>query len=235
METLSITTASILEALPYRVYSAAMASHLNAAAALERTQGAPGGAEIEAERLATRSLLNGETVAGSLYDDYGDDIHRIVWRTLGADPEHDDLVQHVFMVALANLHRVRRFSSLRAWLRAVTVNTVRTEIRRRKWRKLLHLSDTIDTTTAGVSTDPETHDAVCRFYAVLDLLSAEDRLALTLRLVDGQSLENIASSLGCSLATVKRRLARAERQFVAYANNDPVLGERLQKGARWVP
>jgi len=36
-----------------------------------------------------------------------------------------------------------------------------------------------------------------------------------------------------SLATVKRRLARAEKRFVEAAKDHPALRERLTHGGRW--
>jgi len=37
----------------------------------------------------------------------------------------------------------------------------------------------------------------------------------------------VAAMSGCSLATIKRKLARAKKRFVALAAHDPMLGDRL--------
>jgi RNA polymerase sigma-70 factor (ECF subfamily) len=47
-------------------------------------------------------------------------------------------------------------------------------------------------------------------YKILDKLPADDRVILILRRVEELTLEEIAERTGWSLATVKRRLARAE-------------------------
>jgi RNA polymerase sigma-70 factor (ECF subfamily) len=44
---------------------------------------------------------------------------------------------------------------------------------------------------------------------VLDELPAKERIAWVLRHLEGEQLEDVARIVGCSLATVKRRIAAA--------------------------
>jgi len=46
---------------------------------------------------------------------------------------------------------------------------------------------------------------------VLDELPVDDRMAFALHLIEGETVERIAELCGCSLATAKRRVARAQR------------------------
>ena len=46
-------------------------------------------------------------------------------------------------------------------------------------------------------------------YRVLDRLPVNQRLAWTLRYVEGEQLERVAELCNCSLATVKRRIKSA--------------------------
>jgi len=46
-------------------------------------------------------------------------------------------------------------------------------------------------------------------------------------------LTEVAAACRVSLATVKRRLARAEKRFVEAAKDHPALRERLAHGGRW--
>lgn len=169
----------------------------------------------------------------ALYDRFQAEVNRLVWRVLGADPDHDDLVQQVFAAALAGVRRLKRPEALSAWMTSLTLNTVRTEIRRRRWRRYFGLSLQADAPEPEVTDDHDAREAVRRTYRLLDLLGANQRLALTLRYIDGQELESVAAACGCSLATVKRWLARAEAKFLRLAQADPVLGERLARGGRW--
>ena len=48
-----------------------------------------------------------------------------------------------------------------------------------------------------------------RVYKILDGIPANERIAWSLRHIEGEPLESVASLAGCSLATAKRRIAAA--------------------------
>ena len=70
-------------------------------------------------------------------------------------------------------------------------------------------------------------------YRLLDTLPENERLAFSLRFIAEMELTEVAAACGCSLATIKRRLTRAEAHFLAGARQDPALNERLARGERW--
>ena len=65
-------------------------------------------------------------------------------------------------------------------------------------------------------------EAVRHTYALRQAVAGSP-IAFVLRRVEGHELAEAARLSGCSLATVKRRLARAERRFEAMARSDPAL------------
>ena len=50
-----------------------------------------------------------------------------------------------------------------------------------------------------------------RVYEVLDGMAVDDRVAFVLHCIEGETLEAAAWISRCSLATAKRRIARAQR------------------------
>jgi RNA polymerase sigma-70 factor (ECF subfamily) len=66
-------------------------------------------------------------------------------------------------------------------------------------------------TIASADADPEARALLAQVYALLQTLSADDRIAWTLRYVERHRLETVAVMMDCSLATAKRRIARAQR------------------------
>jgi len=54
-------------------------------------------------------------------------------------------------------------------------------------------------------------------------LPSNERVAFSLRRLDGMELKEVAHACGCSLATIKRRLARAEQRFLARAEKHQAL------------
>lgn len=171
----------------------------------------------------------GDPRAGAaLFDRCEAQVNRLVWRLLGADEAHDDVVQQVFVALLKGLLRVREPDALAGWVTAVTVNTVRSELRRRRIRRLWVRSEpeALDLAEAP----PTSHEAralLRRTYAVLAKLPEDERIAFGLRYMDEMSLAEVAAACGCSLATIKRRLQAAQARFRRLAQRDPLLAERL--------
>jgi RNA polymerase sigma-70 factor (ECF subfamily) len=173
-------------------------------------------------------LRHDPDAASALYDRIGERVDRIVWRMLGADAEHDDVVHEVFVAALGSIAALRNATSLEAWMVGITLNTVRQELRRRQRRRLFRRpeQERADEHPAG---DPARQLLSRRFYATLERLGVDRRIAFTLRFVEGHSLAETAVELGCSLATAKRRIERARAAFMRQARRDPVLAAWIER------
>src|SRR5258706_6501820 len=160
--------------------------------------------------------LEGEPAAAIDLDEafrrYAPLVAAITFRILGTHQDVEDVVQDVFLEARRWLSRIHEPGSIKGWLTTVTVRTARRRLRRRKLRMLLHFGDApeyLELADAGAS--PRQRALLAEIYRVLDTLPVEERAAWTLRLVEGQSLPEVAQHCGCSLATVKRRGGRAPR------------------------
>jgi RNA polymerase sigma-70 factor (ECF subfamily) len=136
----------------------------------------------------------------------------ISFRILGTHQDVEDVVQDVFLEARRWISRINDPGALKAWLTTVAARTARRRLRTRKLRMMLHFGDApeyLELADAGAS--PRQRALLAEIYRVLDRLPVEERFAWTLRLVEGQSLPEVAQHCGCSLATVKRRIASAQR------------------------
>jgi RNA polymerase sigma-70 factor (ECF subfamily) len=122
---------------------------------------------------------------------------------------------------------LRQSSALKGWIGSVALFTARRFLRsrrtRRRWVSAFSL-DQVPETAAAVAS-PEVSQTLVRTYAVLDALPADERIAFALRFVDGMELHEVAQVTRVSLATVKRRLVRAQRIFWDRARQDPILRE----------
>lgn len=164
----------------------------------------------------------------ALFDRCEAQVNRIVWRVLGADEAHDDVVQQVFVALLKGLAGVRDPEAAAGWVAAVTVNTVRSELRRRRLRRLWMSAASEAVELAEAPAAPhEARELLRRTYAVLAKLPADERIAFGLRFIDEMPLVEVAEACGCSLATIKRRLQAARQRFRRLAERDPMLAERL--------
>ncbi len=166
-----------------------------------------------------------------LFDRYVTDIERILLRLLGSDPDVTDVLHDVFVAAMTSLHTLRDEGALRGWLVGIAVHLAHRRIRRRKLQRLVRfvapqeLPDCVATTASE-----EVSDALRLTYRLLARLPTDDRIAFTLRKIEGMSLSDIAEATGVSIATVKRRVARAERKFVTLARRHEALRVWLDQG-----
>lgn len=165
----------------------------------------------------------------ALFERFGPMVNRLVWRLLGADDEHGDVVQDVFLGVLESIGRVESPEFLEAWIYSVTVNKVRRAIDKRRYLRLFRL--TADPGRGhAVPSDPDTLLELRQFYEVLDRMPTNERIIFTLRFVDGQRLEDISTICNCSLATAKRRLDRARDAYFKLGGE--AVTPQLRRGHR---
>ena len=144
-------------------------------------------------------------------------------RTLGPEQDVEDLLLKVYVELFRHIRGLRNVHALRPFVIGLAIRVMRSELRRRYFRRLLMLDRNLAPSSAGRS-DLTVRRTLMRLYDALDRLSPDTRLAFTLRHFEGMQIGEIAETLGVSAATVKRRLARASRCALAHADRDPWLG-----------
>lgn len=172
----------------------------------------------------------------ALFERYAPQIERMLRKILGPDQSTEiaDVLHDVFVQALASLDRLRDSRAVLSWLQTIAAHTAYRTIRARRARRWLLFWEPRalpEMTAPGI--DDDVLDAYRRTYALLDRLSADERVVFTLRYIDGMELAQLAVVCDVSLATIKRRLARAAQRFAAGARNDAVLRGWLEEGGRW--
>ena len=68
---------------------------------------------------------------------------------------------------------------------------------------------------ASPDASPLVRAQLAQIYALLRTLPTDDRIAWTLRAIEGHDLETVARMASCSLATAKRRIGRAQKALDA--------------------
>jgi RNA polymerase sigma-70 factor (ECF subfamily) len=168
--------------------------------------------------------------AATLYAQYHRLVERTLVRVLGFDSELADAVQETFIRALGSTRLLRDPKALPSWMIRIAVCTASDLIRRRRRRRLFHVFsepldvvDAASTITFEAESDIETRRALVAAQGVLNGLPLAERIAFSLRRLEGLDLKDVAHACGCSLATIKRRLARAEERFLFRAQKEPAL------------
>jgi RNA polymerase sigma-70 factor (ECF subfamily) len=149
-----------------------------------------------------------------LYRRHAEFAFNLAVRIQGSSADVEDVVHDAFIKAQERLSDLRDVAAFRPWLGSIVVRLVRTRLRRRKLLGALGLTAPepveIDS-VAAEDADPEARALLAQVYALLQTLAADDRIAWTLRFVERHRLETVAVMMDCSLATAKRRIARAQR------------------------
>jgi RNA polymerase sigma-70 factor, ECF subfamily len=182
------------------------------------------------EEIVNGLLHNDPAAAAALYDRFADKVNAKVWRLLGADADHDDVVHQVFLHILSSIRKLKSAASLEEWISGIAVNTVRREIRNRRYRRILvPMASPPEMECSNPRAAPDANLFAMRFFAALNQMRAEDYVIFTLRFVEGNSLGEVAAAGGYSLSTAKRRLGRARREFLKRAAKDPVLKSFIEE------
>jgi RNA polymerase sigma-70 factor, ECF subfamily len=172
--------------------------------------------------------------AAVFYDQHAAHVQRTLRSALGPDEEIPDLLQEVFIRALEQIGKLRDFERVRSWLATIAIFVARGQIRLRSRRGWLNVFSPERTRPKHLNQpSSEARQALRAVYDVLDAIPVDERMAFVLRFVDGMSLPDAAEACQISLATLKRRLARAETRFLDEARKRPSLEQWLKDGTRW--
>jgi RNA polymerase sigma-70 factor (ECF subfamily) len=171
----------------------------------------------------------------ALFDRYGPYVERLIVRVVRVDSEIPDLIHEVFARALEGIDQLKEPTALKGWLGSITIFTARAWIRkrgsRRRWLNFTAPHELPEVPANSAS--PEVSETLERVYALLEGMPVDERIAFSLRFIDGMGLAEIAEIAGVSLSTVKRRLSRAERSFLRSASKDSLLSEHVAVSERW--
>jgi RNA polymerase sigma-70 factor (ECF subfamily) len=182
-----------------------------------------------------KALRTGHPGAAALfYDQHAAHVQRTLRSTLGPDEDIPDLLQEVFIRALDGIGQLQDLDRVRSWLTTIAVFVARAHIRvrsRRNWLRLFSPERTRPTQVEPPSS--EARRALQEIYQLLDEFPLGERMAFVLRFVHGMTLPDGADACDVSLATFKRRLARAEHRFLEVARKRPALEQWLEDGTRW--
>jgi len=192
----------------------------------------------ESDAALVQGLLSGNPGAKAMFfSRYAQDVERLVTYVIGPDRELSDILQEVFVQALASIGSLREPSSLKPWLLRIATNRARRVLRTRKRRAWLRLfidsDDETNTEPVHEATDMESRETLRAVYGVLNDIPSAERIAFALRYIDGMELNEVAAACSVSLATIKRRLRRSETRFLRKARSHPLLAEWVEEGSRW--
>lgn len=168
-------------------------------------------------QLVALARVGDRTAIENLYRRHAPYAMALAVRVQGHPGDVEDIVHDAFLRAFDRLDHLRSGDAFRPWLSSVVVSLVRTRLRRRRLLGIFGVSgsepvdlDALAQSEAG----PEIRAQVAQLYGVLRELPVDQRVAWTLRYVEGHKLEDVAEMAGCSLATAKRWISAAQKHIL---------------------
>jgi RNA polymerase sigma-70 factor (ECF subfamily) len=186
---------------------------------------------IEAEAFLSALIRGAPWAAEEAWNRYAPMVFDLLRRGMGPSADLDDCVQEVFLRAFRRVDTLRDATALRSFVYSVAVRVMRWQLRRRRIRRWVGLSDTGELPELGQPPlDVEAREALRRTYALLEKLGTLDRTIFVLRHSEELSLLEIANAVEVSLSTVKRRLGRTSSRVARLVRADPLLSTYLSIG-----
>jgi RNA polymerase sigma-70 factor, ECF subfamily len=182
----------------------------------------------KAEAEFIERLKRGEAAAfEELVAERSGEIYGLLFRLTENSEEARDLTQETFLRAFQSIDRFRGEADLRTWIYRIAINQARN--RWRWWRRRRREStvsldapvgqsnQTLVGTLAEASANPEqrtlAHERELALRSALRRLGRAYRETVILRDIEGFSYEEIATTLGINIGTVKSRLARGRQEL----------------------
>lgn len=154
-------------------------------------------------------------------------VRGVLRRTIRSHYDVDDLAQEVFLRVFQRISALRDPAALRGFLSGIAVHVAQDEMRRRR-RYFELLGDTVAMNDERVAdTSIQARLGLWRLHDVLVRMRPDVRRTFVLREFEQLEIEEIARTLGCSMATVKRMLVRARTIVETAASQDPMLARYI--------
>ena len=180
-----------------------------------------------AESEFIERLKRGEAAAfEELVSERSGEIYGLLFRLTENSEEARDLTQETFLRAFQNIGRFRGDADLKTWIYRIAINQARN--RWRWWRRRRRDStvsldatgqsgQTLMATLAESSQNPEqqtlAHERELALRSALQRLGRAYQETVILRDIEGFTYEEIATTLGINVGTVKSRLARGRQEL----------------------
>ena len=178
------------------------------------------------DRIYERAQSGDRSAINELFEAYADTAARMARQMAGACQDLEDIVQETLLRAFRSIGNFRWDSSFQTWLYRITANVCRDFARKSAACRCMSLDEMCgeDEDAAGAACQvalsaeaqpeaeairAEEREAIVRAVAALPRL---DRAVFIMREIGSLSYKDIANSLGCSIESVRSRLARARRQ-----------------------
>jgi RNA polymerase sigma-70 factor (ECF subfamily) len=185
-----------------------------------------------------------------LVDRHSRSIFRVVYRMTGNQQDSEELVQETFLRAYKSLERFELRANFSTWVYRIAVNRTldflnarKTQMQTKETYQIADNPDHEEGNQVQVAADAPGPDRLLlsaemkrKIAGALGLLTPAERVAFTMRHMEGRSIEEISQALDLKVSAAKNSVFRAvqklRQQLEPYAAaSSPIRAERWGGGA----
>uniref|UniRef100_A0AB33J2F8 RNA polymerase sigma factor n=1 Tax=Prevotella sp. GTC17259 TaxID=3236795 RepID=A0AB33J2F8_9BACT len=141
-------------------------------------------------------------------------------QTMGDSQLSDDLAQDTFLKAYTHITQFQGTANFSTWLYRIAYNTFYDYVRRNKPTEELDIPSVNKHNSESMN-----NHLKMDIYQALSILSPAERSCITLQLMEGQSIEQIAKISGMAEGTVKSHLSRGKQKLTTYLKQNGYDGK----------
>ncbi len=173
------------------------------------------------ENLISRFQSGDENAYIELVNRYKDRLKNFAFYFLKDDEQAEDIVQDTFIKLYQKKHYYRPIGKFSTWIYTITRNLANTELRKRKRRNTIYLSQfrkdkggyEIPAADRSAARSLENEFMLKKIHEAIDKLSDNYKSIIILRDIQGLSYDEISEIVKVPLGTVKSRINRARLQL----------------------
>jgi RNA polymerase sigma-70 factor (ECF subfamily) len=157
-----------------------------------------------------------DSAFGELMERHSARLFRLAFSLMGNASDVDDVLQETFLGALKGVRSFREKSSVKTWFTRILINQI---ARHRRYWRVRNAGRPMSADAEAILNGeflPARADGTeiqMDVAQMLQTLSPEHRIIVTLREMDGLSYEEIAETLEIPVGTVESRLFRARQEL----------------------
>ena len=180
--------------------------------------------EISDAAVVAQVLAGDKDAFRLLVERHTRSIYGVVYRMTGNQHDAEELLQETFLRAYKSLHRFELRSGFSTWLYRIAVNRCLDFLKAKKMTDVYHIAENPGDDDEGremqvASTNPGPERLVLSAEArqkvarAIGLLSPAERMAFTMRHMEGKSIEEISKALNVRASAAKNSVFRAVQKI----------------------
>ncbi|MCF4006906.1 RNA polymerase sigma factor SigE [Corynebacterium uropygiale] len=198
----------------------------------EFTDHGPVGPDSTARGTAAFDAGEGDMPSwAELVEEHAESVYRLAYRLSGNPHDAEDLTQETFMRVFRSLQKYRP-GAFKAWIHRITTNLFLDMVRHRNKIRMEALPEDNERIPGRSATPEQVYDATNldpTLQDALDQLAPDFRAAVVLCDVMGYSYDEIASTLGVKLGTVRSRIHRGRSQIRSYLESQAAVDSDVRR------